>query len=85
VCVCCSLLSETTNHKLDPDACLLRIDHRTDASRDVNRNLAAELKQAPRPRAPNITTMANRGYDVVVDVDQEVCIHSAISDATRDY
>jgi hypothetical protein len=45
---------------------------RTDATRDVNRNLAAEEQQAHHTRAPNITIMANRGYDVVVDVDQEV-------------
>lgn len=61
--------------------CLLRIASRTDASRDVKsiyRNVAAELQQAQPIRAPNTTSMANRGYDVVVDVDQEVCKHGNV-------
>jgi starch phosphorylase len=45
---------------------------RTGATRDVNRNLAAELQQGPQSPASNSVVMANRGYDVVVDVDQEV-------------
>lgn len=54
--------------------CLLQTRWRcTAATRDVKRNLAAELQQASRTkRDPNTCIMANRGYDVVVDVDQEV-------------
>jgi hypothetical protein len=41
--------------------------------RDVKRNLAAEHQQAPhREERQTPAIMANRGYDVVVDVDQEV-------------
>jgi starch phosphorylase len=48
---------------------------RTVATRDVNRNLAADLHQATHILSllNHQQIMANRGYDVVVDVDQEVC------------
>lgn len=58
---------------------LLRIvAHRTDASRDVKAIAMWPQSSSTRPRAPHTTIMANRGYDVVVDVDQEVCSHQII-------
>jgi hypothetical protein len=66
-----------TNERVDPD---LPTPNRTAHGRDARRQAqpgrrARESSNKPKLQTP--TTMANRGYDVVVDVDQEVRISPA--------
>lgn len=69
------MIVKRANHRQDPEqACSessqLAHGRATDAT--STRNLAAEQQRAAYSQTNNIVIMANRGYDVVVDVDQEV-------------